>query len=79
MSELLLGGSSIDRRRMMQGTAAGALMLGAGTMPARATPKRGGKLRIGMAHGQTSDSLDPGTHENGFTAALVFNYSIYLT
>ena len=79
MSELLLGGSSIDRRRMMQGTAAGALMLGAGTMPARATPKRGGKLRIGMAHGQTSDSLDPGTHENGFTGAMVFNYNNYLT
>jgi peptide/nickel transport system substrate-binding protein len=32
------------------------------------TPKRGGSLRIGLGHGSTSDSLDPGTWTNNFTA-----------
>ena len=64
--------TDITRRGLMQGTAAGALMLGAGTLPALAEPKRGGKMRMGKAHGQTSDSADPGTFENGFTTAMGF-------
>jgi len=79
MTHLLTHRAGITRRTMMQGTAAGALMLGAGALPALAAPKQGGKLRIGMAHGQTSDSLDPGTHENGFTGAMVVSYCNYLT
>lgn len=79
MSHEYARGSGITRRGMLQGTAAGALMLGAGTMPAISAPKKGGVLKIGLGHGQTSDSLDPGTHENGFTGALVFTYGAYLT
>jgi len=62
--------TDITRRGLMQGAAAGALMLGAGTMPAMAEPKRGGKMRMGKAHGQTSDSHDPGSWENGFSMSM---------
>ena len=70
MSRLI--NTDITRRGLMQGAAAGALLLGAGSMPAIAAPKRGGKMRMGKAHGQTSDSHDPGTWENGFTTSLGF-------
>ncbi len=69
----------MDRRSLMLGSAAGALALGLGTAPARAAKQEGGKLRIGMGHGQTSDSLDPGTHENSFASQMVFSYNSFLT
>ena len=71
MSELMNTG--ITRRGLMQGTAAGAIALGTGLGAARAAePKRGGKMTFGKAHGQTSDSHDPGSWENGFTTTLGF-------
>ena len=36
-------------------------------------------MRMGKAHGQTVDSLDPATHENGFTIAMTHGYNNYLT
>ena len=66
------------RRRFLQTGAAGAAAL---TLPihfARAA-KKGGVMRMGKAHGQTVDSLDPGTHENGFMIALTHGYNGYLT
>ncbi|MEM0990122.1 MAG: ABC transporter substrate-binding protein [Pseudomonadota bacterium] len=62
----------VTRRGLLQGAAAGGLLLGANglPMPARAAPKKGGMLRIGKAHGQTTDTLDPATYENGFTNAI---------
>ncbi len=62
--------TQIDRRKFLKTTAATAI---AATLPLRAAqaePKRGGHFRMGKAHGQTSDTLDPGTSENGFTSAL---------
>ncbi|MGD1925272.1 MAG: ABC transporter substrate-binding protein [Paracoccaceae bacterium] len=71
MSDLMNNG--VTRRGLMQGAAAGALVLGAGLGPAKAAePKRGGKMSFGKAHGQTSDSHDPGSWENGFTTTLGF-------
>ena len=32
-----------------------------------ANPKKGGKLILGYGYGSTTDSLDPGTSENGMT------------
>jgi peptide/nickel transport system substrate-binding protein len=45
----------------------------------RAAPKKGGHYRVGKGHGQTTDSLDPNTWENGFM--LQFGYAVqdYLT
>jgi len=37
---------------------------------ARAEPKKGGRLRAGLAHGSTTDVLDPATYENGFTQTV---------
>ncbi len=42
------------------------------------TPKKGGKFTFGSSHGSTTDSLDPGTHENGFATNLVFAYANHL-
>ena len=70
MSDLMNCG--VTRRGLMQSAAAGALVLGAGLGTAKAEPKRGGKMSFGKAHGQTSDSHDPGTWENGFTTTMGF-------
>ena len=70
MSDLM--NSGVTRRGLMQGAAAGALVLGAGLGHAKAEPKRGGTMSFGKAHGQTSDSHDPGTWENGFTTTMGF-------
>jgi len=43
-----------------------------------AMPKKGGKFTMGSGHGSTTDSLDPGTHENGFLTNLVFAYANHL-
>ena len=69
---------STTRRRFLQTGAAGAAAL---TLPIRfaRAAKRGGVMRMGKAHGQTIDSLDPGTHENGFMVAFTFGYNGYLT
>ena len=46
---------------------------------AKAAPMRGGTVKIGHAHGSTTDSLDPGTWENDFTIELAFAVNNYLT
>jgi peptide/nickel transport system substrate-binding protein len=40
-----------------------------------ATPKKGGRFILGMGHGSTTDSLDPATHENGFTYNAIYTYA----
>jgi peptide/nickel transport system substrate-binding protein len=44
-----------------------------------AVPKKGGRLRMGIGHGSTSDSLDPGTHENGYSQNTARTYANTLT
>jgi peptide/nickel transport system substrate-binding protein len=66
------------RRRFLQTGAAGAASLALPIRFARAA-KKGGVMRMGKAHGGTVDSLDPGTHENGFTIAMTHGYNIYMT
>ena len=72
-------------RRTVLGGAAGAAAAAAvgpallGSTGARASePQRGGTFRIGLGHGSTTDSLDPATHENGFSSFMgmggLFNY-----
>jgi len=59
----------IGRRDFLKGatalgiSAVAAQSILAGTAQA-ATPKKGGKLRLGIGHGSTTDTLDPGTYEN---------------
>ena len=35
-----------------------------------AGPKKGGRIRSALAHGSTTDSLDPATYENGYMAVV---------
>jgi peptide/nickel transport system substrate-binding protein len=54
------------REALATGVAAGAMAAGLSIAPgiARAAPKKGGTLRLGIGHGSTTDSLDPATFEN---------------
>ena len=70
--------TEISRRKLLGATAAGA----AGLMlpgPLRAQAKRGGTFRIARGHGQTTDTLDPATYENGFMTGLSYGYNGFLT
>jgi peptide/nickel transport system substrate-binding protein len=66
----------VSRRDFMRlAMAAGLSAAAAGTMftrAARAAPKKGGTLKIGVGHGATTDTLDPGTWTNG----LQFNMAV---
>lgn len=70
----------INRRRFMQTTAAvgAAVTLPLGST-AKAARKKGGKLRVGVGHGSTTDSLDPGLAENGFVIPMLFSMHSYVT
>jgi peptide/nickel transport system substrate-binding protein len=61
----------LSRREFMVGAmAAGVTISAASSMfsqIARAEPKQGGKLRIALGHGATTDSLDPATYPDQFT------------
>ena len=73
----------LSRRAFMQSAAAlGLTISAASTLAGRAdaaTPKKGGTMRMGIGHGSTTDSLDPSTYENGFTALLGFAIGNNLT
>lgn len=71
MSNLIM--PSLDRRRFLQGTAATGLLAAAPLgRPARAAPSKGGSLRVGKGHGNTTDTLNPGTWDNGYVIAVGF-------
>lgn len=77
---LLTGG--VSRRGVLKGASAigGAALIGPmGASMARAQPTRGGTLRCGIAHGSTTDSLDPGTWENDFTILMSHTRNGFLT
>ncbi len=71
------GGDDLSRREFIDRAAALGVStavlasMGAGILPGEAkaaTPKRGGHLRVGMAQGSTTDSLDPAIQSSEFTA-----------
>jgi peptide/nickel transport system substrate-binding protein len=77
---------AFTRRGILKGaTALGAasLILPAGMQRAKADahmqPQRGGILRIGMGHGSTSDSLDPGIWDNAYAQVFAQSRNNYLT
>ncbi len=72
--------SGLSRRSVLAGGAAlsGLAATGLGLKPARAQ-SRGGNFRVAKGHGQTTDTLNPGTWENGFTLALAYGIHGYLT
>lgn len=72
----------VSRRRFLGGASAVAATLAAPSLlprPAWAAPKKGGHFRMGKGHGQTTDTLNPATFENGFTTALAYAVHGFLT
>ena len=81
--ETELSAGRISRREFMGRAAA----LGAGGVLASslaaqsvyaATPKKGGKFRLGQAHGSTTDSLDPATTSNSFMTNVTLTLNNHL-
>lgn len=66
--DLLLGGAATGL--------AASLPFGRGAL---AQPRRGGVPRVAKGHGQTTDTLDPATHDNGFMIALSYGAHGFLT
>ncbi|WP_246717110.1 ABC transporter substrate-binding protein [Oricola nitratireducens] len=80
----LLRSGATTRRSFLQASAAtgiAAAGFSTGLFPraAYAAPKKGGTLRVAKGHGQTTDTLNPGTFENGFTTALSYGMHGFLT
>jgi peptide/nickel transport system substrate-binding protein len=76
--------AGISRRGILKGSAAmgAAAMLapfGATRAFAQSEPKQGGTLRIGIAAGNTSDTVDPAVAEHVYTHMLLHAYNAYLT
>ena len=73
---------AIDRRQfIMSAIAAGATVSGAvgwADKVAAATPKAGGTLRIGVAGGNTTDSLDPATYKTEMSSTVANAMCNYL-
>tara|TARA_R110002020_G_scaffold16900_6_gene60042 strand:- start:199 stop:1806 length:1608 start_codon:yes stop_codon:yes gene_type:complete len=72
-----LSEGQIDRRQFIKSAIAAGLAvpsaLTLATNVLAATPKKGGKLRLGSSYGSTTDTLDAGTSEHGMTQAI--NYA----
>ena len=74
----------IDRRRFMLEaialgcTVAAASNLWSGTVLA-ATPKKGGKFRVGLDDGNTTDSMDPATYQSRFMITMAHTQHNFLT
>ena len=73
----------IGRREFMMGAlASGVSMSAAGAMADKAlaaSPKQGGRFRIGLGHGSTTDNFDPATVENDFTIMGTWVFRGHLT
>ncbi len=71
----------LSRRQLLVGGAAlgaAASLFGAPLVRA-AAPKKGGTLIAGVAHGSTTDTLDPATYENNYTVGLANGIHNFLT
>jgi peptide/nickel transport system substrate-binding protein len=67
----------INRRQFLGGAtalAAAAAVPSLVSRPAWAAPKKGGTLRMGKGHGQTTDTLDPGAWDNGYVISMAFAF-----
>ncbi|HRX35597.1 MAG TPA: ABC transporter substrate-binding protein [Aestuariivirga sp.] len=72
----LAGRGKISRREFTQlAIASGVTLAAANTMfadAARAEPKKGGTFKIGVGHGATTDTLDPGLYPDQFTGTALW-------
>jgi peptide/nickel transport system substrate-binding protein len=80
----MLEARRISRREFLyQSAALGVTASLAASLAAKAvqagTPKKGGRFRMGMGHGSTTDSLDPATFENGYIQVIGYGLRGHLT
>jgi peptide/nickel transport system substrate-binding protein len=72
----LAGQGRVSRRDFVQlALAAGLTVTAANAMfvkAVRAEPKKGGTLKIGIGHGATTDSMDPGLYPDQFTGTALW-------
>ncbi len=80
--ERLFAEKRITRRQFLQGAAAlGAVSMAPGMFAGAAhaaEPKQGGRVRIGLGHGSSGDSLDPATFQNDFTIDMCYGHHNHL-
>jgi peptide/nickel transport system substrate-binding protein len=71
MATTLAGKGKVSRRDFIQLAVAAGFTVAAGnvmfTKAVRAEPKKGGSARFGLAHGATTDTLDPADYPDTFT------------
>ena len=74
-------GAMTRRQFIAAAVAAGAAMSGAVRMAdsAFAAPRKGGRFRVGIGHGSTTDSLDPGTFNDTYMQTVGFGLRNCLT
>lgn len=72
--------SGLSRRSVLAGGAAftGLAATGLSLKPARAQ-SRGGNFRVAKGHGNTTDTLNPATWDNGFMTAVSYGLNGHLT
>lgn len=74
LAEKLAGRGKVSRRQFVQLAMAAGFTAATGELmfskAARAEPKKGGTLKIGIGHGSTTDSLDPATYPDQFTGTM---------
>ena len=82
LSDLAKAGR-ISRRRFMEGAATlGLTVAAASTLwskTAKAEPKKGGRFRVALDDGNTTDSMDPATYESTFQITMSHSHRNYLT
>ncbi len=74
----IIKGGLLDRRGFLKTTVAAAAATTLPMRSAKAAPTRGGHLRVGKGHGQTTDTMNPGTWDNGYVIAMAHAIHGYL-
>ncbi|MDX1400808.1 MAG: ABC transporter substrate-binding protein, partial [Kiloniellales bacterium] len=73
----------LDRRGFMMGAIAAGLSVTAATnlysRAAKAAPNKGGRFRVALDDGNTTDSVDPATYESTFQITMAHTHRSYLT
>ena len=81
--QIKLANGIIGRRQFMMSVLATGLAVPAALSLASkaeaAMPNRGGRFRMGIAHGSTTDTLDSGNSENHFTLINGYTFGNHLT
>jgi peptide/nickel transport system substrate-binding protein len=72
-------GSKHTRRQVIIGASMAAFAAAAGRPSYAATPKKGGRLRVGIAGGATSDTVDPAVMDSAYTIPIAYTAFNHLT